>query len=80
MKLTITITKDYNDCAIEEMEIDDGGKGLYVSPLSESPEDAIIERDLVGCVDVADYMKRAYDAGKRGEDFIVEIVDGDKDE
>ena len=49
----------------------DGKERLYVGPLNEYPEDAIIERDLVSCVEVANYMKEAYEAGRRGENFVI---------
>lgn len=39
--------------------------------LSESPEDAIIGRSLIDGNDIIHYMTLAYDAGKKGESFIV---------
>ncbi len=35
------------------------------------PEDASLSRDLSFVFDIIDLMKQAYEAGKRGEDFIV---------
>lgn len=68
MKIKIIQRTDYNDYLQEEMEID-GKYSVSVYPLCECPEDAIIERDLVGCSDIADYMQKAYDAAKRGEEL-----------
>lgn len=74
--MKIIIHRGYNpeSCLTEEMEID-GVNKLSVYPLYESPEDATIERDLVGCSDVANYMNMAYLAGKNGEEFSIEIVE-----
>jgi len=44
-----------------------------VGPLCENPEDAIIGRSLVACTDIVSYMVKAYEAGKKGEPFEVEI-------
>ncbi len=38
--------------------------------LSESPEDAIIGRDLIDAHQIADYIQMGYDAAKRGEELI----------
>lgn len=51
----------------------DGKHDLFVGALCECPEDAIIGRDLVCCVTVSEYMQRAYDAGKRGEELVIDI-------
>jgi len=41
-------------------------------------EDASIERSLVGCSIVAEFMKKAYEAGKNGEDFNIVTVEKDR--
>ena len=67
---------DNCDSRAEEMIVyDQNGKcigGEYVGPLFECPEDAIIGRSLVSCATIIDYMRKAYEAGKNGEDFKVE--------
>lgn len=67
---------DGYDSRAEQMDVyDPNGKrigGEYVSPLCECPEDAIIGRSLVSCATIIDYMRKAYEAGKNGEDFKVE--------
>lgn len=70
MKIEILAGKDSDDQTWQEMKIDDKER-LSVFPLYECPEDAIIGRSLVSCADVANYMREAYEAGKRGEEFSV---------
>ena len=61
----------------EQMFID-GKDELFVTDLSECPEDAIIGRDLVSCQKVVQYMIMAYEAGKRGELLKVEVKKEDE--
>lgn len=71
MKIIFRSSTDSDYLVRERMDID-GKEALYVGPLCECPEDAIIGRDLVSCTDVIAYMRRAFEAGKNGEDLIVE--------
>lgn len=72
MKIEISITTDeYGET--HEMSID-GKDSIRVAPLCECPEDAIIERDLIGCVEIADLMKAAHGAGSRGEEFSISVT------
>lgn len=50
-----------------------------VYPLCECPEDAIIGRSLISCSEIADAMKFAYDAGKAGELFVIEVLSEKKE-
>lgn len=62
----------------EVMHID----GVYresVGPLCECPEDAIIGRSLISCKTIAGYMRKAYEAGKNGETFECELVEGEEE-
>lgn len=63
-----------DDCGESQNMMIDGKERLRVGPLCECPEDAIIGRDLVSCCDVAEYMRQAYEAGKRGEVFNLQVV------
>lgn len=54
-----------------------GEEVLSVYPLYECPEDAIIGRDLVSCDEVVNFMRRAYEAGKNGEEFSVTEENGE---
>lgn len=49
----------------------------YVYPLYDCPEDAIIGRDLKDCEDLANYIKRGYEAAKNGEELEIEYHEGD---
>ena len=78
MNIEISTGTDSNDLERQSMKID-GKKRLYVGALCECPEDAIIGRDLVSCKDVSSFMREAYEAGKRGEEFNVTVVAEDSD-
>ena len=74
MKIEIGIGKDSDDYERQSMIID-GKHRLSVGALCECPEDAIIGRDLVSCKRVYLFMREAYEAGKRGEEFtMTEVV------
>jgi hypothetical protein len=76
--MKITIYQSERDWVpIEDMYID----GKYREHVGGGePEDQMIGRDLVSCCAIADYMQQAYDAGKRGDDFVVEIIEGESPE
>jgi hypothetical protein len=78
MTVRIVESEDRDGLTREEMGID-GKEVLHVYPLCESPEDAIIGRGLVSCSEVAEFMKKAYDAGRRGEEFDIELEKGRED-
>jgi hypothetical protein len=61
-------TCSFDDSTKEQLIID-GKERAYVGSLSECPEDAIIGRSLISCNEIADYMKEAFEAGKRGEEL-----------
>ena len=74
MRVEIKQSKNkYDDSLIEVMHIE-GKEELYVQSLSDCPEDAIIGRDLISCTRVAELMNLAYEAGERGEGFIVDTL------
>jgi hypothetical protein len=58
----------------QEMFID-GDSVLFVKDLWETPEDACLGRDLVSPSQVVYFMKKAFGAGRRGEEFTVEEVE-----
>lgn len=62
---------DCDDLEWQEMTVD-GKYGMSVYPLCDCPEDAIIGRSLPSCFEVLDLMRLAYNAGKNGEEIIVE--------
>jgi len=73
LKIEIKCHTDSNDFEREALIID-GKKRRYVGPLCDCPEDAIIGRSLVSCSEITGYMKQAYEAGKNGDEFDVEII------
>jgi hypothetical protein len=74
MIIEIKVGTDCNDYETQEMAID-GKPRLYVNALCECPEDAIIGRDLVSCKAVSSFMMEAYNAGKNGEEFSVNVTE-----
>lgn len=78
MKITLRSGQDSEGLQREDMDID-GEHALYVGPLCECPEDAIIGRDLVSCRDVIDFMEQAHAAGARGESFDITIEELEED-
>lgn len=76
MKIEIIQDENSDGALCEEMKIDDKSV-LCVFPLYECPEDASLERSMLSCSQVADYMQRAYDAGKSGEEFEITIIQGE---
>ncbi len=66
MKINIYTRTGRDELQRQRMEID-GKVRKHVHPLSECPEDAIIERDLTSCDEIAAFMVEAHAAGARGE-------------
>ncbi|PKJ52649.1 hypothetical protein [Bacillus sp. SN10] len=62
------------------MEFSCPNGGFSIGSLSECPEDATLERDLSFVYSIAGYMRGAYEAGKRGDAFIVNYTDEDEEE
>lgn len=83
MKIKIKRVLDETDLERQEMTITeaDGKKcKVLIGPLSESPEDAIIGRGLIACTEIAEYMEMAYEVGKSGEPFTVDIEGPEEEE
>jgi hypothetical protein len=63
-----------------EMTADNGDTySNCANPLYECPEDAILERDLISCYSILKAVKIAYEAGKRGEELIIEELEDEDD-
>lgn len=81
MKIIYSRTENVDgcdNCSDTMLVYDKDGKmvgGEYVGPLCECPEDAIIGRSLISCDDIVSYMRKAYEAGRNGEEFVVENSD-----
>lgn len=83
MKVKLYVGTNCDDYRTEEMYVyDNEDKQVgseYVYPLHECPEDACIERDLLSCSTIIDYMKLAYEAGKNGEELTIEEFEAEED-
>ena len=53
----------------------DGESAFEIGDLNECPEDAMIGRDLLDGDDILAAIKRGYEAGKRGEELEIEVVE-----
>jgi len=73
MKVVLKIIEREYDIS-HEIEID-GLEDRRIHSLCDCPEDAIIGRDLVDGHDIVGYMEMAYEAGKKGEELGIEIID-----
>jgi hypothetical protein len=60
--------------------VDDAGNRKSVTIYAGEPEDAVFYRDLNGAFRIADAIKLAYEAGKRGEPLEYEFIDENEDE
>lgn len=56
-----------------EIVIDDTYK-FSVSHSEDSPEDNNLHRNFADCYDIPNMLRKAYDAGKRGEEFDIEYT------
>ena len=65
---------NWDEAATLEIHVD-GQEVVSAYPLYECPEDATLERNLNFVYDIPDLMRKAYEAGKRDEEFIVEEED-----
>ena len=71
MKIKTVYEHDKEYWKWETYDIEVDGEGA-ISVGSPEPEDASLTRDLKFAYDIVPLMKRAWEAGKRGEDFTVE--------
>ena len=78
MKVKIVYTQSKWGYSIETMYFD-GKQQKVVHDLSETPEDAIIGRDLVDCHDLYLYMEKGYRLALAGETLELEYIDGEKE-
>ena len=78
MKVKIVYTQDKWGYSVETMYFD-GKEKKVVHDLSETPEDAVIGRDLVACHDLYLYMEKGYQLALAGETLELEYIDGEDD-
>ena len=73
MKVTLNTSTDSNDLPRHRLEIN-GKEEAFIQDLSECPEDAHIGRDLIDGNDIIKFIKLGYEAGKNGEELVIEKV------
>lgn len=66
MKVRLNSYYNRDELMIHELYIDEILKA-HIHPLSETPEDAILERGLINGNHIIQYMKLAHEAGLKGE-------------
>ncbi|MCM3784355.1 hypothetical protein M3231_15330 [Neobacillus mesonae] len=66
--------------SLEVVVTDDAGNRKTASIYAGEPEDAVFYRDLDGAFSIADAIKLAYEAGKRGETLEYEFIDESEEE
>lgn len=82
MEIKVKCEIDGDDYEHQEMTVttaDGKKKNVYVGPLCECPEDAIIGRDLIACTDIADFIEMGYNAAKNGEQLLIDIQEPEED-
>jgi hypothetical protein len=58
----------------DEVTINIDGKQVF-SVQDDEPEDSNLSRSFSDCYGIVDLMKRAYEAGKAGESFIIKNIE-----
>jgi len=74
---------DYEYCGKGSITVtveDDAGNRKSADISAGEPEDAVFFRDLNGAYNIADIVKLAYEAGKRGEEMTYEFRDDNEEE
>lgn len=79
-KFEINILEGKNWNGESRIEFNSPAGGFSVGSLSECPEDATLERDLSFVWSIDDMMRKAHEAGLRGDAFIVNYTDEDDEE
>lgn len=74
MRVTVIHGTTYDGMATLKVRVD-GKEEISVYPLNECPEDAFLERDLGFAYDIPELMRKAYEAGKDGEEFVIEEIE-----
>lgn len=80
MKVTVRefANEDYTYNSLE-IVIDEGTK-FHVHSSEDTPEDNNLYRNFSDCYDIPHLLRKAYEAGKRGEEFEIEYVETEDEE
>ncbi|ABY46780.1 hypothetical protein [Bacillus mycoides] len=79
-KFEINILEGKNWNGESRIEFDSPAGSFSCGSLSECPEDATLERDLSFVHDIDSMMRKAHEAGIRGDAFVVNYEDEDEEE
>jgi hypothetical protein len=71
MRLVVTELIDFED-GYEELEIVINNTTKFKVGNYDSPEDNTLSRNFSDCYDIPELLRKAYEAGKNGEEFVVE--------
>lgn len=72
VQTTRTSSEHGSDSWLELVVISDNGEANSVSFGEGEPEDMYLFRDLSDAYNIEDLVRIAYEAGKRGEDYVFE--------
>lgn len=76
-KFEINILEGKNWNGESRIEFDSPAGSFSCGSLSECPEDATLERDLSFVHDIDSMMRKAHEAGLRGDEFVVNYEEED---
>lgn len=77
--MRIVVTEEFSDdYTYESLEIVIDNKAKFHVYSSDSPEDNTLSRNFSDCYDIPALLKKAYEAGKKGEKL--EIIYNEEDE
>lgn len=74
MKILVEEWIDDNEFQNEKLYIDNVIEREF-KPLIDTPDLAILEKEVMSAADVAYLMEKAYNAGKQNEEFSIEFID-----
>ena len=78
VKVTEDYTEEYGFERQTSLSIEIDGKTVFgINELYECPEDATFGRDLSDCNRIPELLRKAYEAGKAGDNFEIEYVQED---
>ena len=76
MKVIVTERVDF-EWGYEELEIVINDNTKFKVGSYDAPEDNTLSRNFSDCYDIPELLRKAYDAGRNGEKFEIEYVEGD---
>ena len=75
--MRLLVTREHSeDYDYESLEIVIDGKSKFkVSNSADAMEDATLSRDFEDCHNIPALLRKAFEAGKNGEDFEIEYIE-----